>query len=111
MGGGFRYETEVSCLAVDGHTAIVGVAGTATIVGFGARTWVVGHVRVTDGGGAGSGQDTFEFDLELGPFSPPPPLPWPAGPTDCSTFQGGGEVHSNQVGDLVVTDVDPPQPT
>jgi hypothetical protein len=104
---GYLYQTGVSCLAVSGNTAIVGVAGTATQVRFSFRTWVAGHIRVTDGGGVGSRQDTFEFDLELGPFLPPPPLPWPAGPTDCSSFQGDGLVYSNQSGDLVVTDVDP----
>ena len=105
--GGFEHDTHVTCLAVSGDTAIVGVAGTVTVVGLGIQTWVAGHVRVTDGGGAGSGQDTFEFDLDLGPFPPNPPTPPQPGPTDCSSFQGGGEVYSNEEGDLVVTDVDP----
>jgi hypothetical protein len=106
--GALTYDTNVTCLSVSGRTAIVGVAGTLTFARFGIMTWVAGHVRVIDGGGPGSGQDTFEFDLTVGPVPPfEPPSPPQPGPTDCSTFQQGGTVFSNDEGDLIVTDAQP----
>jgi hypothetical protein len=83
-----------SCLAVSGHTAVVGYSGVAPTL-----------IRVTDGGSA-TGQDSFDIAVQGG-LSPP----------DCSVFPppaSGDTVFSfsgvNRSGDLVVTDA-PPLPT
>jgi hypothetical protein len=107
--GGFsNSETEVSCLSIADHVAIIGVQGrtTITVIFGGVTVSAAGLIRVTDGGGPASGLDTFEFDVQQNPptFPPLPPLP---APTDCSSFPSGKPVFTNEEGDLVVTDVDP----
>lgn len=104
-GAGIHSETQVTCLSVADHVAIIGVTGTRTftlIVGT-ITVSVAGLTRVTDGGGPDSGLDTFEFALQQGPLVPPPPPPLP-GPTDCSAFPAGAPLFHNEQGDLVVTD-------
>jgi hypothetical protein len=94
-------ETQVTCLAVTGRVAIIGVEGTKTSSRFGVTLPIAGLVRVTDGGSS-SGQDSFEFDIRQPPLPPPfPPLP---GPTDCSAFPTAVPTLRNDGGDLVVTD-------
>jgi hypothetical protein len=115
IGGLFLHsETQVSCLSVSGHVAIIGVGGTRSFTGsFGTISGIsiAGLIRVTDRGGPESGLDTFEFDVLQNPFPPFPPVPPPLQPpTDCSTFPAGMPVHTNQQGDLVVTDA-PSLPT
>jgi hypothetical protein len=111
MGGaGFlASEDRVTCLAVNGRSAVIGVAGTTNLVRFGFTVWNAGLIRVTDGGGAGSKLDTFEFDVEYGPIPvfPIPPPPPPPDPTDCSSFPAGQAVQVNEQGDLVVDDIKP----
>ena len=96
-------EAQVTCLAVTGRVAIVGVAGTRTLTRVDVSVPIAGLVRVTDGGGSGSGQDVFEFDIRQAPL-PGPPLP---GPTECSAFPAAAPTLRNDGGDLVVTDTQP----
>ena len=105
VGAGIHDETQVTCLSVADHVAIIGVTGTrrVTLIVGTFSVSVAGLIRVTDGGGPDSGLDTFEFDLEQGPLVPPPPPPLP-GPTDCSAFPAGLPLFHNEQGDLVVTD-------
>jgi hypothetical protein len=102
--------TDVTCLAADGNTAVIGFSGTATFAGF--RGPVAGLVRVVDGGGPASGQDSFEWAEVGGPFGDiDSPIP---GPTDCSSYPGTYQPHdigfSRASGDIVVTDT-PVRPT
>jgi hypothetical protein len=90
--------TQASCLSVSGKVAIIGVSGTQTFLGFGQP--VAGLIRVTDGGGPDSGEDSFEFATGVGD----PQLP---GPTDCSSFPTGGPTAVNTLGDLTVIDSSP----
>ena len=111
VGAGIHDETQVTCLSVSDHVAVIGVTGTRSItltVGT-ISVSVAGLIRVSDGGGPDSGLDTYELALEQGPLVPPPPPPPLPGPTDCSAFPGG-ELFHNERGDLVVTDA-PPAPT
>ncbi len=110
VGAGIHDETQVTCLSVSDHVAVIGVTGTRSItltVGT-ISVSVAGLIRVSDGGGPDSGLDTYELALEQGPLVPPPPPPPLPGPTDCSAFPGG-ELFHNERGDLVVTDA-PPAP-
>ena len=71
------FSLEVTCLAVSGNTAIIGFEGT---VGAGAGDGpVTGLAKVVDGGGPGSGLDTFHF------FQFVTPVP---APTTCASFPG-----------------------
>ena len=103
LGDGTLGDTTVTCLSVQGNTAIIGVTGTATFFGsFGQiPRYTAGLIRATDGGGPASGLDTFEFHLTLRSSPSDPPLP---GPTDCATFPAGSEAKHNVEGDLVVHD-------
>jgi hypothetical protein len=115
-GGTTTTTANVTCLAVSGNGAIIGVAGKRTQGGFPPEPVsipIAGLFRVVDGGGPGSGADTIEGALQTGPNNGPP-LP---GPTTCSTFPGqfpgpGSEFPAfvNASGDLVVVDA-PPRPT
>jgi hypothetical protein len=101
-------EAQVSCLSVADHVAIIGVHGwdTVTVIFGSFSLSTAGLIRVTDGGGAGSGLDTFEFDLRQNSPSVPPLPPLPP-PTDCSSFPSGKPVFTNTEGDLAVSDADP----
>ncbi len=92
---------ERAVLNVVGDTATIGYTGkiSAFIVPQGLFT--SGLVRVVDRGGVNSSLDTFE--VARGEFSETP-VP---GPLDCSTFTGGGEVSTNDLGDIIVTDAFP----
>jgi hypothetical protein len=104
-------ETQVSCLSVSGHVAVIGVGGTTAFTGsFGTISGisVAGLIRVTDGGGPDSRLDTFEFGIRQNPFPPFPPVPPPIPPpTDCSAFPAGLTAFTNEGGDLRVTDAQP----
>jgi hypothetical protein len=105
FGGGLgsTYSTNVTCLAVSGNTAVIGFAGTLFF--FGEISPVAGLIRVVDGGGSGSGQDTLEGPLAQNEGPPANPAP------NCSAFPGGGFVYSDfPAGDIVVTDA-PATPT
>lgn len=106
-GGGFgpTWRVDVTCLAVDGKTAVFGFSGRR----FGGVVFenrpVAGLARVTDGGGPGSGLDSFEFAQVAGADGGPP-IP---GPTDCSSYPAGfqplGPTAFNSVGgDIVIID-------
>jgi hypothetical protein len=103
--GDFSTASVITCLVVTDRTAIVGFSGTHTFGSF--EFPIAGLLRVVDGGGPNSGQDTFEW-AEIGsPFDPPIP-----GPTDCSQYPSSfPRVFTppvvNVEGDLVVTDVRP----
>jgi hypothetical protein len=104
VGGGLGpdWDATVTCLSVNGQSAIIGFTGDFRF--FGETTPVAGLVRVLDGGGPDSRQDTFEWADTAGqPGGPPIP-----GPTDCSAFPSGFNpgfgVAVNEFGDLVVTD-------
>jgi hypothetical protein len=93
-------EGAVSCLAVSGHTAIIGFNGVPRFF----RTLV----RVTDGGSS-PGQDSFEaisqgFMRLDGTVPPPDCSSFPPPPAGDLTFSGGGV---NDLGDIVVTDAPP----
>jgi hypothetical protein len=93
--------TEVTCLAVNGNVAVIGVAGTSSF--FGTTVPTAGLVRVADLGGPDSGRDTFAFATRSGDPSDPP-IP---GPTVCSSFPSGPSGHVNDFGDLMVIDAHP----
>ena len=98
-------EAQVTCLAVTGRVANIGVAGTKTSTRVGVTVPIAGLVRVTDSGGPGSGQDIFEFDIRQAPLPPPfPPLP---GPPECSVFPTAAPTFRNDGGNFVVTDTQP----
>ena len=100
-------EARVSCLSVTDRLAIVGVAGMATYHRLGITVPITGFMRVTDGGGPASAQDTFELDIRV----PVPPAPLPPAPADCSAFPAGRLLLRNDGGDLVVTDARTPPTT
>jgi hypothetical protein len=117
VGGGLgpTWNVTATCLAVVGRSAVVGVSGTES---FGGRlSPVAGLIRIVDGGGLGSGLDSFEWALETGP--PESHIPGPApipGPTVCTSypaaFAPGGIVgHNIEGGDFVVVDAQPTGPT
>jgi hypothetical protein len=83
----------VTCLAVSGHVAVVGFTGILQP----ADEPVAGLVRVTDGGGPGSAEDTFELTFLSG-------FPAPTAPDCTAPYPPGGTVHLNDRGDLIVTD-------
>jgi hypothetical protein len=98
-GGGLgpTYSADVTCLNVTGKTAVIGFVGTVQQAG--EVDPAAGLIRVTDGGGPGSGQDLFE-QVSLPTTLPP----------DCSSFPGGGfvlPVFSTPPNDIVVTDAQP----
>jgi hypothetical protein len=110
-GGGPDYAGTVTCLAVSGHTAVIGFVGTFRALDI--QHPVAGLIQVTDTGGPGSDQDLFEGPVaenEGPPTSPPP---------DCSTFPSGGASYNvfdlnpdgRPNGDIVVTDAQPSLPT
>jgi hypothetical protein len=103
LGGYVNGDVDVTCLAVHGKVAIIGVTGTATTsyVGGQYTRQTGGLIRVTDGGGPASGLDRFEFSLTVEPVPSGTPIP---GPIDCSSFPSGSDVNSNVTGDLVVHD-------
>jgi hypothetical protein len=110
-GGGFgpTWRVDVTCLAVDGKTAVFGFSGSFVAISGGP---VAGLARVTDGGGPGSGLDSFEFAQVAGADPADPPIP---GPTDCSSYPAGFQPLSPTAfnsggGDIVIIDT-PALPT
>lgn len=103
------WTTDVTCLAAEGNTALIGFSGTTTFAGF--RGSVAGIAQVVDGGGPASGQDSFEWAQVGSAFEGLDPIP---GPTDCSAYPGpyqpDGIIGFNDFGDIVVTDT-PVRPT
>jgi len=99
----------VTCLSVRGNVAIVGALGDHAGPMELDFYPIAVVIRVTDGGGPASSQDTWETVASEGdPFSPPPPAP-----TNCSSFSTGPSgplVNVNQEGDLTVIDA-PTAPT
>ena len=93
----------VTCLSVNGHTAIIGVTGSRNRFGASeAVTPFTGLVRVAD---------TIQFAVKNGTKNGPS-LP---GPTSCSTFPGPFPTGNfqfpdltNKSGEVVVTDRPPP---
>ena len=105
FGGGLgpTWSGTVTCLSVSGRTATVGFSGTQRF--FGEDTPRAGLIRIFDGGGPDSRQDTFEW-AEIGGEVGGPPI---QGPTDCSAYPAGFtpgfvDVSANDFGDVVVTD-------
>ncbi len=109
-GGGLgpNWNGSVTCLSVSDNRAVVGFSGTLSF--FGLFQPIAGLVRVVDGGGPASAQDTIEWAEVQGQLGGEP-IP---GPTDCSSYPSTfspGVIHVNQQGDIVVTDAQPPLPT
>jgi hypothetical protein len=105
FGGGLgpNWNGTVTCLSVTGKSAVVGFSGTERFLGEEAPR--AGLVRIFDGGGPDSRQDTFEW-AEIGGESGGPPIP---GPTSCAAYPGGftpafAGVSVNDFGDVIVTD-------
>jgi hypothetical protein len=105
FGGGLgpTWNSTVTCLSVSGSTAIVGFSGTQRFLG--EETPRVGLIRIVDGGGPNSRQDTFEW-AETGGGVGGPSIP---GPTDCGAYPSGFTrafegVSVNDFGDVIVTD-------
>jgi hypothetical protein len=92
----------VTCLHVDRAAAVIGFSGRVTTSDL---EFEAGFARVVDGGGPGSGLDSFEVVITEFAFLRPPP-----GPTDCAAVSGSGTVYRNETGDLVVVDA-PSRPT
>jgi hypothetical protein len=115
-GGSSSVTAEVTCLAVTGSVAIIGVTGSWRRGGLPPEPGdipIAGLIRVVDGGPPESGADTLEGAIQTGTVNGPP-LP---GPTSCSTFPGAFPAAPfllpdfvNESGDLVVADA-PPLPT
>ena len=111
MGGlGPNWTVGVTCLAVDGNTAVIGFSGMFSFLGMDQP--VADLMRVVDGGGPASGQDSFEWAETLGPVDGTPI----AGLTDCSSYPAsfptsGGPAFNRTSGDIIVTDAPPPLPT
>jgi hypothetical protein len=110
IGGGLgpTWNVDVTCLAVDGKTAVFGFSGT--LFQPGSRP-VAGLARATDGGGPGSGLDSFEWAQVTGPDGGPA-IP---GPTDCSSYPAGFQpqgptAFNRTAGDIVIIDT-PAVPT
>jgi hypothetical protein len=102
--------SEISCLAVNGRTAVIGFSGELIDIFFEDNDEVIpirGLLRIVDGGGPNSARDSFEWAL-LTQALAEPPLP---GPTDCSSYPSiFGPTHGpvlNRQGDVVVTDAQP----
>jgi hypothetical protein len=74
------WHVSVSCLAVSGNSAVIGFSGARYFMG--ELSPVAGLIRVVDGGGPGSGLDSFEWADTTGP----PGGPAIPGPTDCSSY-------------------------
>jgi hypothetical protein len=103
-----RWDVNVTCLSVTGKTAVIGFSGDVNeIYGWGERYPVAGLIRIVDGGGPNSSQDSLEWADVRGPLDGDR-IP---GPTACSeypsTFPGRHGPGVNQQGDLVVTDLQP----
>jgi hypothetical protein len=98
--------SEISCLAVNGKTAVIGFSGEVIDFLSEEASSIRGLLLVVDGGGPNSAGDSFEWALPGG--SDVPPLP---GPTDCSSYPstfGPTSVRVlNRQGDVVVTDAQP----
>ena len=77
-----NWTVDVTCLAVDGRTAVIGFSGRFV---FGGPSPVAGLLRVIDGGGPASGQDSFEWAQIIGEPGGEPI----AGPTGCSSYPAG----------------------
>jgi hypothetical protein len=116
-GGSFSVTAaQVTCLAVSGNVAIIGLTGSLVPGGVPPepfQTPIAGLVRVVDGGGPDSGADTIERAIQTGPKNGSP-LP---GPVSCSTFPGPFPRSPslfpdfvNETGDIVVVDA-PALPT
>jgi hypothetical protein len=109
VGGGLgpSWNVEVTCLAVDDSRAVVGFSGTVSF--FGMLLPTAGLIRVVDGGGPASGQDSFDWAERQGEDGGSP-IP---GPVDCSSFPSvfgpstGGPGFNRSGGNLVVTDTKP----
>jgi hypothetical protein len=104
--GGFGWVVGVTCLAVSDNTAVIGFSGTHNPGFEQPLRPVAGLIRVVDGGGLESGQDSFEWAETLGPGGGAP-IP---GPTDCSSFPSTFDprgIATNEFGDIVVTDSKP----
>lgn len=102
------WTVNVTCLAVQGNTAVVGYSGFFSFAGLYPRA---GLLRVVDGGGPASGQDSFEWAEATGPEGGEA-IP---GPTDCSSYPGSftpdphGVVYNRSAGDVVITDTQTPR--
>jgi hypothetical protein len=105
FGGGLgpTWSGRVTCLSVAGKTAIIGFSGTERF--FGEEAPSAGLVRIFDGGGTDSRQDTFEWAATGGePGGPDIP-----GPTTCAVYPAAFTpafegVSVNEFGDVIVTD-------
>ena len=105
FGGGLgpTWNGTVTCLSVSGSTAVIGFSGTQRF--FGEDAPRAGLIRIFDGGGPDSRQDTFEW-AEIGGEVGGPSIP---GPTDCRAYPSGFTpsfegVSVNDFGDVIVTD-------
>ena len=106
---GAELERQRHLFSVSDNRAVVGFSGTLSFFGPVPRP-IAGLVRVVDGGGPASAQDTIEWAEVQGQLGGEP-IP---GPTDCSSYPSTfspGVIHVNQQGDIVVTDAQPPLPT
>lgn len=99
----FALQGTVTCLRVVGDVAVVGFTGEE-FGGTGAIVPVAGFVRVTDGGGADTGLDSFQPAMFTFGELFGPPLP---GPADCAVTIQPDEAWVNRTGDLIVTDAQP----
>lgn len=102
------WELDVTCLSVTGNTAVVGFSGTVAIIfDFVEVRPTAGLIRVVDGGGPASRQDSLEFVSVEGAIDGPP-IP---GPTSCATYPADFPLRHGPIvngeGDLVVTDSQP----
>jgi hypothetical protein len=106
VGGGLgpSWSASVSCLAVSGTTAVIGFSGTLYFMG--ELSPDAGLIRVVDGGGPQSGQDSFEWAETTGvPGGPVIP-----GPTECSSYPAGfppsvsATAFNRTGGNLIVSD-------
>ena len=100
-----RHDFRVTCLAVSGNTAIIGLEGR-TLFRIGSFALATGLAKVVDAGGPGALLDTFDVALRY-------TLPSVPGPTTCASFPGpfGPSVgHVPVVSDLVVRDDGPAPP-
>ena len=92
----------VTCLSVTGNTAIIGFTGAEQFMSI--RFPVAGLIKVVDGGGPGSGLDSFDWAYDTGPPDRVATLP---GPTTCSGFPGPFPPAFFEIpvtGDIAVTD-------